>query len=131
MRYLLLLLAAAISLSACKKESSEQCEELKNALIANNEAAVTRIITSLIPAAGPAPALNDQEGFQGHYNTLVERLTACDVGAKAFCYGCIDTYPSTSEILFTVKSGSQTIQRVIDLGPNAEGTRFVCKRMHD
>lgn len=132
MRKLLLLLPLAILALGCEKDNSERCEGLRIAVQNDDIGAVKEIVNRLtadLEAQAATPT--DQEGHRNSYLTLIDRLNdECDLNATGVCYGCIDTYPSTSEIKLNILLGTHSVTRTIDLSPDQEG-RFRCTNMHE
>lgn len=128
MRYLLIILALPILLLAgCKKESeSNNYTSLKEGIKANNVQQVKEIITAYINT------LPSNDYTEATINKLVSVISGeCTVTAGAFCFDCIQTLPSQSEIWIEVKQGSTTVRKTIDITYTTPANKMKFGNMHD
>jgi len=130
MKNFLLLLTAAICLLSCKKGGEHDCQALKTALLAGDEASVKRLINELIPSFDRQVTATDQTGFKIHFDILIDKLKSCDMAVTYACYSCVATYPPISEVSLQVTAGNQRVERSIDLRTDPHNNRFSFLSMH-
>jgi hypothetical protein len=117
---ILLLLAG----NSCKKDKQGSCEELKQAAYSNDVDKVRSIIESYLRNL-PSSAYNEQ-----NIQLLTQRISKCDISSMIYCFDCIDTYPSQTEISIDFSYNGAMVQKVIDLTYNS-ANKIVFRNMHD
>lgn len=106
------------------------CTELTAGLLSFDnervESEFDKITVDLLPISN----VDDQIGHLQNCQDLVSKLSDCElISAKLLCYACIETYPPQTEILITLDSSGQIVNRVIDvLTPSDSSLDFV--RVH-
>jgi hypothetical protein len=127
MRNLLVLLTAVLLLTSCKKETEDkECISLKESLSSSNIQQVKDIITAFISR------LPSDDYSEVNINKLVSALSGqCDVSSGLYCFDCINTLPSQTEIWIEVRSGSSTLRKTIDLTYSNGSNKMKFGNMHD
>lgn len=117
-------ISLALGFASCKKDNQQKCEDLKIAASTDNVAKVNAIITSYI-ASLPSQTYNEQ-----NIQMLTERISRCEISSALFCFDCIKTLPSQTEISLNFVHNGTSVQRVIDLSytPN---NKIVFKNLHN
>jgi hypothetical protein len=125
MKKLLLPLAACFTLFiSCKKENQCQCGELKEAALSGDVNTARASVESVIAT------LKNKTYNQANIGSLNQKLTSnCEVLAEMFCYDCVKTNPSQTEIRITVQSGTNRVEKIIDLSYNVSN-QIVFVNMH-
>ena len=110
-KLLTLVIFASFYLTGCKKDSPcNDCEELKTSLTTDNKDNIKSIITSFINN------LPSQEYTEQNINSLSSSLSnKCSISTKVFCFDCILTLPSETEIQLTFTNSQSTVSKVIDI----------------
>ena len=117
---LFMILVIMITVSCEHKDQSADfglnCDHLKNGIINLDDNILRAEIAKLILDLYPKPVPNDDLGHLVNFDTLIYRINSCSkIHAEMFCYGCIKTGPSQSEILIKADSSGVQIQRIIDI----------------
>jgi hypothetical protein len=97
--------------SSCRKPSVPiNCEKLSNGLATDNKEDVGAMVNEFIHRL-PSIAYTD-----GNLAKLVQSISkSCSVGAETFCFDCIKTLPSQSEIRLTYSSATSQGYRIIGI----------------
>lgn len=118
------ILTLLLGFASCKKDNQQQCEELKNAAYSNDVAKVGSIITTYITS------LASQNYNEQNIEMLSERIRKCDISASVFCFDCIQTLPSQTEIGLNFLYNGSMVQKVVDLSYSGEN-KIVFRNLHD
>jgi len=110
-------------LTSCKKDNGT-CEDLKIAASSNEVAKVGSIITAYI-ASLPSQTYNEQ-----NIQVLTERISRCDISSSIFCFDCVQTLPSQTEISLNFVYNGTSVQRVIDLSYSTDN-KIVFRNLHN
>jgi len=129
MKHTSLLLLAFCLFAGCKKTTGIKCEGLVAAVQEDNVAVVKSMITAMAAQFEPRVSGSDPDGHYQSYLGLIGLLNDCGFRAVGVCYGCVYTFPATSEIRLSFGHGAGEIVRVIDVAPDGSN-RFVCTAMH-
>ncbi len=111
-------------LSCRKDQTADNCLNLKKGLTTNNTEVVKSAINSII------------NGYtNGNYNEanikiLQRTLTDCGVVAESFCFNCIKTNPSQTELIIKLDNGGTLISKTVDI-TYTEANSMICNGMHD
>jgi hypothetical protein len=110
----------------CKKDdATNDCEGLKNALVIDAKEDVKAIINSFINKL-PSQAYTEQ-----NINVLASSiLNQCSISTQVFCFDCVATLPSITEIQLTVTSSQPNISKIIDISYTPEN-KMKCVFVHD
>lgn len=125
MKKLLLPIAVFLTLFiSCKKENQCRCGGLKEAAIAGDVSTAKLNVESVIAT------LKDKTYNQANIGSLNQKLSShCGVMAEMFCYDCVKTNPSQTEIKITVQSGTNRVEKIVDLSYNSSN-QIVFVNMH-
>jgi hypothetical protein len=106
----------AISCVKDKVDNIEpNCISLQEGLLNNEVSSLNSQISILTQDLKPHPTESDKEGHLNNFTILITRLNKCEeLNAMLSCYGCIETDPPQSEILITINSNGNQIQKVLD-----------------
>lgn len=117
MRYLKILLL--LLFIACKKDSTNNCNDLSEAISQNDVQTVKKIVDEHINR------LVIKDHTEENLQRLVTSLQQCGVAAELACYACVKTLPFQSEI----KLASE---RIIDIGAVSQTDNTMrCNAMHE
>lgn len=113
-------------LISCRRNTlNDNCESLKDGMVANEVAAVQTAINNFI--AG----LPDKHYSETNIRALANRISLeCNVTVEVLCFDCIQTLPSQSEIKISFNSGGGVMAKCIDLSYNADN-KMTYRGMHD
>jgi len=102
--------------TGCRKEASSasSCEILKQALINDDKEQARMAITAMINKL-PSKAYTVQ-GLDMLSNSIYGQ---CGMNAEIYCFNCIKTLPSQTEIEVSFNSGGSRIQKTIDISYTA------------
>jgi hypothetical protein len=111
MRNSILLVFTFLLLNSCRKESvTENCTKLKDAVAANNTEQVSKIITEYISN------LPSDDYTAQNITKLTQNISnLCNITSGVYCFDCIKTLPSQTEIWVSFLSGEATIKKTIDI----------------
>lgn len=129
MRYVkifcLIVCISFIALGCKKDKAGNHCEELKNALVANAKDDIKSLVNTYINQL-PSQAYTEQ-----NINALASSLSKeCSISTLVFCFDCITTLPSMTEIQITVTSTQPTISKVADIS-YTPANNMTCVHVHD
>jgi hypothetical protein len=116
----LLLLAG----NSCKKDKQGNCEEFKQAAYSNDVNKVRSVMESYLQNL-PSSVYNEQ-----NIQLLTQRISKCDISSLIYCFDCIDTYPSQTEISINFSYNGAMVHKTIDLTYNS-ANKIVFRNMHD
>ncbi len=127
MRYTVMIVFAALLFTACRKNAeNSNCTLLKEGITANDLQQVSKAITNYINT------LPTDEYTEANINLLVQTITgSCNIKSGAYCFDCIQTLPSQTEILLEFNAGGNTIRKTIDLTYTHGTTKMKFGNMHD
>jgi hypothetical protein len=111
MRNLIILLFVVLLFSTCKKQATtENCIPLKEAIATDNIAQVKTIITAMMDR------MVSKDYTEQNLIKLTESISnQCAITSGVYCFDCIKTLPSQTEIWVSFVSGSTTVIRTIDI----------------
>ncbi len=124
MRRLFLFLTLSAVFIACSKNAEENCNQLKEAALANNVEEINSIITEYILAL---PSANYN---QPNIRLLAKRISNCNISTAVPCYDCIKTLPSQTEISLDFVYNGTPVHKMIDLSYSPD-KRIVFRNIHD
>ena len=126
-KYFLFALAAVIvGVSGCKKEAlSSDCEQLKVGIASNNVEGVKLIINRFIDRL-PSKQYTEQN-MQALTNQLKNE---CSLSADIFCFDCIKTLPSQTEIQISFSRQGNTVRKILDI-TYTSNNRMIFGNMHE
>jgi hypothetical protein len=111
--------------SGCSKEPTTACAPLKAAMTANNLTEVKNILTDYINK------LPNNSYTEANILQLTKNLSGeCELTSGTYCYDCIMTLPSETEIYISFSSGAGTVKKTIDLTYNS-ANKIIFWNMHD
>lgn len=108
--------------TSCEKENLNigDCDHLKQALILNDKEQVKSEIDYLL-------GLYTEDNI----NSLAETIsTNCGIETNVFCFDCVYTLPSMSEIGFSFTDSDSSYHKVLDISYDS-GNRMVISNIHD
>lgn len=110
----------------CKKDvPNTSCEDLKNAIIADAKDNIKNIVTAHINK------LSSQNYTEQNINALASSLAgSCTISTRIYCYDCIATLPSMTEIELTVTSTPTVVKKVLDISYDP-ANKMTCANVHD
>ena len=114
----------AFALVSCEKHGHESCGELKEAAYSNNVQKVSSLIQAYIRGL-PSTNYNEQ-----NIQLLTQCISKCDISSTVFCFDCIKTLPSQTEISLDFNYNGTAVRKVIDLSYSPD-KKIVFKNMHD
>ena len=129
MRYVkifcLIVCICCIALGCKKDKGDNHCEDLKNALVADAKDDIKLLVNTYISQL-PSQAYTAQ-----NINALTSSLSKeCSISTLVFCFDCVFTLPSMSEIQITVTSTQPTISKVVDIS-YTPANNMTCVHVHD
>jgi hypothetical protein len=115
-----------VGISGCKKEvTSFDCEKLKVEMASNHVEGVKTIINQMIDR------LSSKQYTEKNLKDLVNRLkNQCSLSADTFCFDCIQTLPSQTEIQIDFSLQGNTVRKIIDITYSINN-QMVFGNMHD
>jgi len=117
--YIFTYLVIAFAVISCSKEDADDnkdCLLLQSGIINLNREIVRAELVKLTWDLYPSPTLTDEIGHENNFKILIDRLNDCElITATSFCYACIKSNPSQSEILVTTDSSGHSVRRIIDI----------------
>jgi hypothetical protein len=120
-----LVLFAMLTIGCKKHSSGSLCETLREGMIANNPEQVKSAITLLINK------LPSKLYTESNLNLLASLLSGqCTVTANVFCFDCIKTLPSQTEIRLSFTSSGSTVTKTIDISYSPDNKMTVVS-MHE
>lgn len=127
MRKLIIVFSVMALATACKKDAEPgNCVLLKEGMKANNVQQVGEVITKYI---GTLPT-NDYT--EENINKLVQAIQGqCNFNAGVYCFDCISTLPSQTEIWIEFNNAGNTLRKTIDLTYTVGGNKMKFGNMHD
>ena len=129
MRYVktfFLLACISCTFLGCKKDTPpNNCENLKNAVITGSKDDVKSLVNIYISQL-PSQAYTAQ-----NIDALASSFSKeCSISTLVFCFNCILTYPSMTEIQITVTSTQPTISKTADISYTPDN-KMTCVGVHD
>ena len=118
-----LIATLVLLVTSCKKDKQNNCDELKQAAYSNNIDKVGSIIQGHLRNL---PSVYNEQNIQ----LLVRQISKCDISSAIYCFDCIDTYPSQTEISLDFSYNGAAVHKVIDLSYNS-ANKIVFRNMHD
>jgi hypothetical protein len=127
MRLILIFIIAVFVSSSCKKNAENgNCVLLKEGISANNKQQVNNAITNYINS------LPITDYTEANVNKLVQTITGgCNIKGGLYCFDCISTLPSQTEIWLEITASGGIIRKVIDLTYTQGTTKMKFSNMHD
>lgn len=124
---LLIVFISAILLFGCRKEAeNSNCVLLKEGMKVNNVQQVSKAISYFIIS------LPTDEYTEANINKLVQTITgSCNVTGGIYCFDCIQTLPSQTEIWLEFNDGGNTLRKTIDITYQNGTTKMKFGNMHD
>jgi len=126
-------IALTVSLLACNKDKelrSPSCQQLRDAAtnmdIQQARDAVTNYIATLPSQSYTQPNL---EKLVQAINGSLQSGGNCGITASMFCFDCIQTLPSQSEIVLSLGPGGINGQAVIDISYNS-ADKMIFQNLH-
>lgn len=112
-----------VSLLACRKDNdlrSPSCQQLRDAAT-NLDVQQARDAINAYIANLPSQSYTQDnlEKLVQAINGSVQSINGCGITASLFCFDCIQTLPSQSEIFISLGPGGINGQAVIDISYNA------------
>lgn len=122
--FLLLLLSTLFA--ACRKEGlSNSCSNLKEGIAADDVTRVNKAITGFIAV------LKSRDYNEVNINTLYRKIASdCGITVETYCFDCIKTLPSQTEIRISLDNAGVTKTKIIDL-TYTKNNKIVFRNMHD
>ncbi|MBD0331498.1 MAG: hypothetical protein ICV66_02475 [Chitinophagaceae bacterium] len=119
----LLIISAFYMVPACSKDlSSRNCEELKNAIIENNNDKVKSEVQKICSAWVYS---------QQNLNFLADTISSqCDINAIVLCFECIDTLPPITELKLSFTVSGALKSKMIDVSYTS-GNEIKVVAVHD
>lgn len=126
MRIAVVVLATILLITgaSCKKDKQGRCEQLKQAVYSNDIDKVRLIITTYLQSL-PSLTYNEQ-----NIQLLTQRISDCDIASIIYCFDCIETYPSQTELSLDFTYNGAMVHKIIDLSYNS-ANKIVFRNMHD
>lgn len=109
--------------NSCKKNKQSACDELKQTAYSNNIDKVGSIIQGYLRNL---PSAYNEQNIQ----LLIQQISKCDISSTIYCFDCIDTYPSQTELSLDFSHNGAPVHKVIDLSYNS-ANKIVFRNMHD
>ncbi len=113
---------------SCSKDSgvrTSNCENLKNAVINDSEEEIKVLVNDYIKQ------LNYPDYTEQNVNALAAPLSqGCAVNTHIYCYDCISTLPSMTEIEITVTAVQPNIKKEADITYNGTDHKMYCINVH-
>jgi hypothetical protein len=127
MRNLIIFSFMVLLLNSCKKETTDNtnCIKFKEAIEATNIEQTRTAIDNYINN------LPSQDYTEQNINNLTHVISnACNITSGIYCFDCVYTLPSQTEIWVSFISGGATIKKTIDISYSADNKmKFV--NLHD
>ena len=125
MHKLIIILLVAFLFTGCKKSTENStCTSLKEGITANNVQQVGDVITNYINS------LPSADYTDANINRLVQKIAGdCNFTSGAYCFECIKTLPSQTEIWIEVSNGGP--RKIIDISYNTTTNKMKFVNMHD
>ena len=125
-KLIFVIICISFTVFGCKKDvPNSNCEDLKNAIVADAKDNIKSLITSYIQRL-PLQAYSEQ-----NLTSLASSLSnECSISTLALCFDCITTLPSMSEIQLTVTSNQTTISKIVDISYTPDN-KMTCVNVHN
>jgi hypothetical protein len=110
----------------CKKDVvGSNCQALKNAVLTSANEDLKKLVNAYISQ------LASQAYTAQNMNTLALSFSnQCSINTQVFCFDCITTFPSMSEIQITVTSTQPGVSKVADISYTPD-SKMTCVQVHD
>ena len=136
-KVLYLVIIFLITTISCDSEDDNEliqkidCDTLVSGLLNYNNDKLAPEFNKITGNLEPNPNNIDQIGHQQNLQKVVDELNKCDlISSELLCYACIETYPPQSELLVSIDSSGQIVERIVDIRtPDDSIIRFV--RVHE
>lgn len=134
MKKIFLLLFISAALVSCKKQQSDttmDCDQFKQGIVANSEDRVKAEIEKLCQDLLPAVTATDEWGHRNNFIKLAQRISQqCGISAQADCYACIKTLPPQTEIVISFMNNGVQVKKILDITTSST-SRLAFLKMHD
>ncbi len=123
----ILILLTGLLFVSCQKETiaEDYCTKLKDGIVINDKEQIKLIINNYISKL-PSDIYSEANLIK-----LIETISRdCNISTSIYCFACIYTLPSQSEISLSFVSGGSTIQKTIDITYNT-ANKMIFWNMHD
>ena len=127
MKLLLLLALSILSFTGCRKDKDfgPTCSRIRNSMIAHDVNGMKQAIQELFLTL-PSTDYN-----KANMDLLVDRISGCDIDTGFYCFDCVQTLPSQTEIQFIIEHDGSTIKKTIDISYNNTDNTLLFVNMHD
>jgi hypothetical protein len=130
----LIFILALIAINTCEQEDPQPIvdwEAFKTGVIQKDISIIEKEISKLLINTLATPTSSDPIGQKINIGILVQSINGSNkIAAELFCYACIKTYPSQSEILLTTDSSGISVRRIIDIR-TSEDSILAFVNIHD
>ena len=123
---LVLVLILGLGFISCKKDIAGKCDDLAEAMVINNQEKAATIMNSWINE------LASDEYTEDNINRLISLINDnCTINATLFCFDCVMTLPSQTEIGLEFQYNGNTVNKVLDITYEGSNNRIRYSRFHD
>ena len=123
---LVLVLILGLGFISCKKDIAGKCDDLVEAMMNNNQEKAAIIMNSWINE------LPSDEYTEDNINRLINLINDnCTINATLFCFDCVMTLPSQTEIGLEFHYNGNTVNKVLDITYEGSNNRIRYSRFHD
>jgi len=134
MKKFFLFLLVVMALISCKKQQNDKamdCNQFKQGIVANSEAAVKAEIEKLCQDLFPVVIATDEWGHRENFVKLAQRISQqCGIDARVDCYACIKTLPPQTEIVVSFMNNGVQVKKTLDITTSST-SRLAFLQMHD
>jgi hypothetical protein len=127
MRNLFVIIATIFLVVGCKKDAENgNCVLLKEGMKNNNIEQVKQVITRFIST------LPTNDYTEANINKLVSIISGnCNLTSGLYCFDCIQTLPSQTEIWIELANNGTTLRKTIDITYTSGDNKIKFGNMHD
>ncbi len=123
---LVLAIMLLTQLSCTKDDATENCPQLKAAMVADDTATVNLLVTDYINN------LSSKFYTEKNLNDLAAAIASqCTITARVLCFDCIQTLPGQTEIEVTFSNNGSTVRKIFDISYRLQTNIIVFGSMHD
>jgi hypothetical protein len=113
-------------LSCTKDDATENCPQLKAAIVADDTATVSLLVTDYING------LSSKFYTEASLNALAAAIASqCTITARVLCFDCVQTLPSQTEIEVTFSNNGSTVKKIFDISYRLQTNIIVFSSMHN
>jgi hypothetical protein len=116
-RFIIPIIGVTALFMSCRKDdlTNKECINFREGIQANDKQRVTKALAHLLTSHS-----------RKNLDKLASSLASeCNMTARVLCFGCIDTYPSQSEIRISFTESGVDVSKVLDISNNSKNKMIV------